>query len=357
MRDPYAAREGLLRSTLRAVARRVALTLFDRPAVASVQSPARHILMVRWDGKLGDAIVSSFFYREAKRSGARVSVVTTTELVTLHAEHFGADAVIGTSRSPGLMELMRLARRLRGVDTVVHLTDRIAAREIFFLWLLHPHNLFSLDDYPRWVNGKLGDATAAFGFDEKYAGVLRRLGMPRIDTAPVIPTATGRVVADVDIVFNPFGSRADKSMSTNRAISMLRKLAARHPGWRIGILNCARTRLAAELICEAVGRDNVRVCQHTQSIPAMINALWAASLVISVDTSVVHIASGMRKPLLAIYPLTGNGINPWLPPSLPSTLIIYSLVDPAIYRKSGLKSLDNYLDEHVLAGIEALRMV
>ena len=33
-------------------------------------------------------------------------------------------------RKPGLMKLMRLAWQLRGVDTVVHLTERLAAREI-----------------------------------------------------------------------------------------------------------------------------------------------------------------------------------------------------------------------------------
>ena len=354
--DPFAAREGLLRSTLRAIARRAVLALFDRSIVISVQVPARNILLVRWDGKLGDSFVSSFFYREAKRCGARVSVVTTTSLVELHAEHFGADVVIGTSRKPGLIEMMRLALRLRGVDTVVHLTERLAAREIVFLRLLRPGNVFSLDDHPRWVNGKLGKDTATLRFDEKYAAVLRRLGMRVLDTAPIIPTATGRVGGVLDVVFNPFGSRPDKSISTKRAISTLSQLAARHPEWRIGVLNCEQTRARAEQICEAIGLETVTVCQGAQTIPGMIDTLWAASVVISVDTSVVHIAAGMRKPLLAIYPLIDPNANAWLPPPRSSTLVIYSPVDQATYRTAGLKCLDNYLDEEMLGGIEALRL-
>jgi ADP-heptose:LPS heptosyltransferase len=355
--DPFAAREGLLRSTLRALARRGVLALFDRSMVIPMQATARNILMVRWDGKLGDAFVSSFFYREAKRCGARVSVVTTTSLVELHAEHFGADVVLGTSRKPGLMELMRLAWRLQGVDTVVHLTERITAREIIFLWLLRPCNVFSLDDNPRWVNGKLGNDTATLRFDEKYAAVLRRLGMAVVDTAPVIPIATSREGDDVDVVFNPFGSRPDKSISIQRAVSTLRQLAARHPKWRIGVLNCAKTRLCAEKICDAVGLETVTVCRRTQTIRGMIDTLWAALLVISVDTSVVHIAAGMRKPLLAIYPWIGSDANPWLPPPRSSTLVVYSPVDEATYRAAGLKCLDNYLDEEVLGGIESLTLV
>jgi ADP-heptose:LPS heptosyltransferase len=353
--DPFAAREGLLRSTLRALARRVALALFDRSGVLPMQAPARSVLLVRWDGKLGDAFVSSFFYREAKRCGARVSVVTTTSLVELHAEHFGADVVIGASPRPGLIELTRLAWRLRGIDTVVHLTQRLAAREIFFLWLLRPDNVFSLDDHPHWVNGKLGNDTATLRFDEKYAVVLSLLGMSVIDSAPVIPSATGRVADDVDVIFNPFGSRPDKSISVERAISTLRQLAACHPEWRIGVLSCSRTRARAEEICDAVGRGAVEVCQGTQTVPGMLDTLRAASVIVSVDTSVVHIASGMRKPLLAIYPLTGAAANPWLPPPQSSTLVVYSPVDQATYDATGLKCLDNYLDAELVEGIEALR--
>jgi ADP-heptose:LPS heptosyltransferase len=352
--DAYAAREGLLRSTLRSLARRAVLALFDRKAAVPVQTPASHILLVRWDGKLGDAFVSSFLYREAKRRGTRVSVVTTTEMVALHTENFGADLVIGTARRPGLMELYRLAQRLKGVDTVVHLTERLGAREIFFLRMLYPRNVFSLDDIPRWVNGKLGSATASMRFDEKYAEVLQKIGMSGIDTSPLVPAANDRLVAGLNVVFNPFGSRSDKSISAHKAISTLSQLASRYPDWQIGVLNCAQTRARAQAICNAVGVDTVRVCEDAQSISAMIDVLWAASVVISVDTSVVHIASGMRKPLLAIYPLISADFNPWLPPPQSSTVVVHSPVDPVRYGRTGLKDLDNYLDEELFAGVEAL---
>jgi len=80
------------------------------------------------------------------------------------------------------------------------------------------------------------------------------------------------------------------------------------------------------------------------------------SVVIGVDTSVVHIASGMRKPLLVIYPLVGADANPWLPPPRSSTFVVYSPVDQATYGKRGLKCLDNYLDEELMTAIEALRL-
>jgi len=101
--------------------------------------------------------------------------------------------------------------------------------------------------------------------------------------------------------------------------------------------------------------DRVRVCQNTDDLPGLIDALWAAHLVISVDTSVGHLAAGMHKPLVAIYPLVGAATNdPWRLQPQPSTVMIYSPVDPIIYRATGLKCLDNYRDETLLHGVMAL---
>lgn len=353
--DSYAARQGWLRTRLRSLARGAVLSLLDRPVATPVRTPARNILVVRWDGKLGDAVVSSFLYREAKRSGARVCAITTNNLVELHRKQFGVDSVVGVSPRPGILQLVRLAWRMRGrVDTVVHLTERLAAREIVFLWLLHPLNVFSLDEHPRWVNGRLGIESATLRFEQKYAAVLRLLGISVSDTSPVIPAMGEGAKVDVDIVFNPFGSRPDKSISVPRAILTLRELTRMYPELRIGVLNCARTRTQAEDVCAGVGSENVAVCQGSETIPGMIDTLWAASVVISVDTSVVHIAAGMRKSLVAIYPLFTSQANPWLPPESTCTSVIFSPVDPVSYAATGLKCLDNYRDEELL---EALGMV
>ena len=39
--------------------------------------------------------------------------------------------------------------------------------------------------------------------------------------------------------------------------------------------------------------------------------------VLSVDTAIVHIAVGLEKPLVAIYPRHGETFSQWLPTSTP----------------------------------------
>lgn len=86
----------------------------------------------RWDAKLGDSIVSSFFFREARRLNARVTVLTVVELAQAHTQDFGVDQVVITNANPGVLELRRLAQQLGQVDVVVHLVGRIQPAEILF---------------------------------------------------------------------------------------------------------------------------------------------------------------------------------------------------------------------------------
>ncbi|MBE1188921.1 lipopolysaccharide heptosyltransferase family protein, partial [Escherichia coli] len=108
-----------------------------------------HILVPRWDAKLGDSIVSSFFFREARRLNARVTVLTVEELAQMHALDFGVDQVVITNANPGVLELLHLAQQLGQVDVVVHLVGRIQPAEILFLRLLRPARVYSFDDRLR----------------------------------------------------------------------------------------------------------------------------------------------------------------------------------------------------------------
>lgn len=135
-----------LRDFRRVVARAVFRLLADRLPKPRSAKESLHILVPRWDAKLGDSIVSSFFFREARRLNARVTVLTVEELAQMHALDFGVDQVVITNANPGVLELRHLAQQLGQVDVVVHLVGRIQPAEILFLRLLRPARVYSFDD-------------------------------------------------------------------------------------------------------------------------------------------------------------------------------------------------------------------
>lgn len=55
-----------------------------------------HILLLRWDAKLGDSIVSSFFFRESRKLNARLTVLTVDELAEMHTNTFDLTHVMWT---------------------------------------------------------------------------------------------------------------------------------------------------------------------------------------------------------------------------------------------------------------------
>jgi hypothetical protein len=111
---------------MKSISRSFARLFFDRSPIPHCCGNVRHVVVIRWDAKLGDSIVSSFFYREVKRlTGATVTVLTVESLADLHQNDFGADRVIVTSRHPEIPELLRIWRQLGRVDAVLHLVELI----------------------------------------------------------------------------------------------------------------------------------------------------------------------------------------------------------------------------------------
>ncbi|MBL4835020.1 MAG: glycosyltransferase family 9 protein [Pseudomonas sp.] len=310
--------------------RRLARLLADRALKATAANANLHIVVVRWDAKLGDAIVSSFFYREVRKLNARVTVITVAELAELHAQDFAADQVMITGASPSPFELWRLARKLTRVDAVVHLVGTIQPAEIVFLRLLNPALVYSLDDSLRCVNRKFGAASRGLDAAARYRQVLVDLGAAQVRSEYIVPMPAQMPASGVapHILFNPYASRAEKSLSAERSITLLQAIAETFASRTIGILSSPATRADAQQLEAKVARVNVKVVEGLASPRDVAGYLYRAQAVVSVDTAIVHMAVGLGTPLVAIYPALEDTFNPWLPPSSVKNRVIYSQQSP-----------------------------
>lgn len=347
-----------LRRTINGAVRGIVRILFDRAPSQKAMGASKHVVVLRWDAKLGDSIVSSHFYREIRKlPGVRVTVVTVAELAEIHRQDFGVDRVIVTSALPSFRELQRVSRELDAVDAVVHLVGRIQPLEIIFLNILKAASVYSLDDSLRLVSHKLGSSTKGLLFAEKYSCVLESLGLPATKTrySIALPSVADAMrVGYADIVLNPYGSRGDKSLSNDKAAELLAALAEAYPVFTIGILSCQSTRLAAKQLELQMGQPNVRALEGIETPRHAAAAVNASRITITVDTAIVHMAVGLGKKLVAIYPDSGNEPNPWLPPTSCTTRLIISRQDVQSYKLTGAKNMNQFSS---LAVVEAVRML
>jgi ADP-heptose:LPS heptosyltransferase len=349
-----------LRSMWKTIVRELVCTLFDRSPVRTATGPPRHVVVLRWDAKLGDTIVSSPFYREIhKLPGVSVTVVTVAELEEMHRREFSVDRVIVTRAQPGLLELLRVRQQLDAVDVVVHLVGRIQPGEIFFLSRLKAAHVYSLDDTLRLVNHRLGDSTKGLLFADKYVRVLQSLGVPDVQTPYIVPLDTvGAVgISTSDILFNPYGSRVDKSLSPAKAAELLDKLANVYPTFTIGILNKPQTRRAATQLEFQVNRPNVKALDGIETPKHAAAAVLSARVTITVDTAIVHMAVGLRKSLIAIYPEMGSEPNPWLPPASSNTRVIISRHSVQRYELTGTKDMNQFSSSEIIDAVRSLGVV
>lgn len=342
-------------STRKTLARWLMRLLADRRLPRREAGRPLHIVVPRWDAKLGDAIVSSFFFREARKLGAQVTVLTVAELAELHRIDLGVERVITVDTTPSLTRLLTLARELGPVDALVHLVGRIQPAELLFIRLLRPARVYSLDDALHCVNRKLGAATARSPVAERFAWVLADLGAGEIDRRYIVPLPE-HAVGDraARILLNPYASRPDKSLGFAKSVALARTLADTWPDLAIGILCSPATRAEAQRLADASERDTVRALVGLDTPRLVAGAIQRALAVVSVDTAIVHMAVGLEVPLLAIYPDAGEGFNPWLPPASVLTRVVYSRQDAGHYRRTGMKNMDAFDEAQVVAGLAGL---
>ncbi|WP_323941914.1 glycosyltransferase family 9 protein [Aeromonas hydrophila] len=316
----------LLRDRVR---RALGILLFDKKTPLGIQGEVNHILVVRWDAKLGDSFISSFFFREIKKlpGNKKVTVITTPALASLYRDCFGVDEVIEINKRPGYGAIKEMVSSIPHVDLVIHLTEGMKMKDLYLLFRLSPNNVASLDDSIGRVNIKLSKATADLLFQDKYRYLLSLLGAKEVDQQYIIPVVgKGNVSSPCDdlILINPFGSTQYKSFSHGKMVELLKALGEEFATCRFGVLSSPVTYVAAEAMVNACSTSNVMLVEGVKTIDDAIYCVQRANAVLSVDTAIVHIAVGLEKPLVAIYPRHDEVFNQWLPTSTPRVRILFS---------------------------------
>lgn len=316
----------LLRDRVR---RALGILLFDKKMPLGMQGDVNHVLVVRWDAKLGDSFISSFFFREIKKlpGNKRVTVITTPALASLYRDCFGVDKVIEINKRPSYGAIKEMASSIPHVDLVIHLTEGMKMKDLYLLHRLSPSNIASLDDGIGCVNVKLSKATAGMLFQDKYRYLLSLLDAKEIDAQYIIPAAgKGNVTTPCDdlILINPFGSTQYKSFSHAKVVVLLNTLGNEFAVCRFGILSSPATYDAAEAMVSACAASNIVLLEGVKTIDDAIYCVQQSKAVLSVDTAIVHIAVGLEKPLVAVYPRHGEAFNQWLPTCTPKVRILFS---------------------------------
>jgi ADP-heptose:LPS heptosyltransferase len=329
--------------------------LFDRPlrAESACQLPqCRRILLIRWDAKMGDAIVSSFLFRELRKANPDLSieVITTDAMAALFQEQWHPDRLYRCSKRAGYKELAQLAAEIGSVDLVVHFSKRFKMKDLYFIRRLAPQHLAGLDDELACINIKLGQASQNLHFADKFAYVLQHCGLSGVDSTYWLPSQESseqavRAVWPTEfapvIAINPFGAGRARKLDVDSIYRLITLVLKAAPSCGVCLLYSPNERELAQQVAKDFIGQGVFIYVHSKTIYDVIAQIRAADGLISVDTATVHIASALQRPLLGLYNPGAENYTDWGPNNNQATTIFSA--DPYNINKISWSSLEEEL--------------
>jgi ADP-heptose:LPS heptosyltransferase len=143
---------------------------------------------------------------------------------------------------------------------------------------------------------------------------------PAADAA-VVELLRARAV-DRYVLVNVSAHFAVRDWSPERCAAFIGLLLARHPGLSVVLTRAPRKEAQAEEVAVRAASARVFVAP-AMPLLAIASLVRGAAAVVSPDTSLVHIASACRRPVVVLYaPKLPTEIAPWLPVGVPHRVFV-----------------------------------
>ena len=288
------------------------------------------ILIFSHDGKLGDAVVNTAFLRGARLLDPEV------EIHVLASGNSGnlwqADSRIArvwNFENPPLLECLRTSWAIRRerFDYLVTFKERFRSEKTrILLKLAAPRRGVLMEE------GKLpGQVTHAVRksqislqaiYGEPAHTLIPRYELHRTPSAAPLAALTGLLPNQELIVVNLFGSEPNnaRTVSTAAAVGILQRIAVALPSAAVALSCTNSTQALAQQAIDGVRAQTdtgihwrALVVNTENDLPGLVALCDRASVVISPDTSLIHIASALDKPVLGIYQNDGVKSIEWAP--------------------------------------------
>ena len=285
--------------------------------------PIKSILFLRQDGKIGDYIVSSFVFRELKKQNPNIKIGVVCSDKSLFEKNPNID-ILYPVRKKNILDYIKTGIQLRRerYDVLIDPTVFLRNRDLLLIRLINAKvNIGYLKaDYQMF---NLSIDNQQLHFAEVYQTALEALGFHSLDLTYDVPQDKQSAVEITEflqqhglenyIAINFFGAPRSRRFNEENIRLMLQDLRSKITDKPFVLLTYPAV---TELLKKVSSMDkNIYLYENTKNIFQSIELIRAADLVISPDTSIVHIASGLNKKMIVFYHQHDLGLANWGPRS------------------------------------------
>jgi len=285
------------------------------------------ILLFSHDGKLGDAVVNTAFVAGVRTLAptAEIHVLASSASMDFWRMHRDIKK-IWKFQNPPLGECLKTAWAIRQehFDYLVTFKKRFRSEKTrLLLALAKPTKGFIAEEGRQ--NGQVQHAVhksrdslnAIFGTAAVNLPLNYQLGFD-VEAANDLNPTDGKT--DVVLV-NLFAAESHRTVVTEVAAELLKELSVALPHSQLCLLCTGETLAQAEAAQMRSGVE-CRIANTQMDFMRLIAVCARADLIISPDTSLVHIASALNKPILGIFQDDGIKSIEWAPRSTRAEIVI-----------------------------------
>ena len=287
----------------------------------------KKILFLRYDGKIGDYIVTSWVYREIKRQrpDIQIDVVGISKNEKLFLNNKSIDKFYKLKKSKKLF-MYFLAKKLRveDYDVLIDPTEVLRNRDLFFIKNINAKINFGYDKGNVNLFSKSINKNSKTMVDV-YKEILENLGFCNLDSNYEVPIKvssekkideylkSNRI--DKYIAMNFFGAGKRRKFTPKKATELIVKVRNEYPEHEIIILNSPRDKKVIFKIIKRIkcldSNSNIFYSEDFKTIYDAISLINKSDIVITPDTAVVHIAKGLKKNIVAFYSENKENYEKW----------------------------------------------
>ena len=277
------------------------------------------VLIMRYD-RIGDMIVTTPLIHVLRRlyPSARIMVLASEANFDVIAQNPDVDEVI-TFPKPLFARLAVLRRlRARKISMVVDLYHDLIWHAIIAIRLINPlwvsssfkNNRYGVSARSLSLYDVMSKVDITHSISEIYLGIATALGaqlnesdyLYRLNpSSEQMEWADTYVKQGFNVGINLFGSRPNMRLKKDDCIEVCQQILMNKPDAHILLLSTHQTFSEMEEIRQKLKNDHVVTVLPKDNIMFVAGLIRRLDLLISPDTSLVHIACAFKIPLVAIY--------------------------------------------------------
>ena len=278
-------------------------------------SQIKRILFLRTDGKIGDYIISSFIFREIKKNypNIQIDVVADKSLENLLKLNKNIDKyyILNRKKMKEWRNIVKILRKNK-YDVLFDSTEGLKYKQVYLLNRVNAvvNVGYNKDDYNIYNKNIRQNNTLKM--IQIYKQMVESVNIEIKDTKYDVPVSeeseknVGRFLKENNvkgkiIALNFFGASRGRKINEENALIILRRLREMYKDYAIIILDSPNDRETIENILKNTDNENILFFEKSRTILDSISIIKNSNLIVSLDTSILHIAEGLDKKIMAFY--------------------------------------------------------